>query len=272
MARMNTKMTPRRQFLVGSLVAVGASKAARAANPKKKGAAAPEWYELRAIQVKYGRPREIVDEYLREALVPALRRFGVGPVGVFETMLGPGVPTFHLLVPYGSPAAMTAVHARLATDPVHQKTVAGLAYQGATAAQPAYVRMESSLLLALEHMPKIVAPEPKGRIFELRTYESPTEATSAKKADMFIRMGETEIFRRSGLTPVFFGRTVIGPRLPNFVYMLTYPDLAGRDKAWNTFRDDPGWLKLKETPGYSDGEILSNVTSILLRPTAYSQI
>ena len=89
---------------------------------------------------------------------------------------------------------------------------------------------------------------------------------------MFVRLGEVEIFRRVGLRPVFFGRTIVGARMPNLTYMLVHDDLAARDKSWNAFRTDPEWKKLAATPGYSDGEILTNITTWLLRPAAYSQI
>ena len=85
-------------------------------------------------------------------------------------------------------------------------------------------------------------------------------------------MGEIEIFRRAGLTPVFFSRTLAGPRMPSLVYMLVHENMAARDKSWDAFRNDPDWKKLSATPGYTDPEIVSNITTILLRPAAYSQI
>jgi hypothetical protein len=54
--------------------------------------------------------------------------------------------------------------------------------------------------------------------------------------------------------------------------MLTFADEAAREKAWSTFRVDPAWNRLRETPGYSNPEILSNLTSLTLRPTDYSQV
>jgi hypothetical protein len=89
---------------------------------------------------------------------------------------------------------------------------------------------------------------------------------------MFTKLGELEIFRRCGLTPVFFARTLIGPRMPNFVYMLVHHNLAAREKAWDTFRADAEWKTLAATPGYADTDILSNVTTEFLRPAPYSQI
>jgi hypothetical protein len=129
------------------------------------------------------------------------------------------------------------------------------------------------LLSAFDRFPKLEPPPTdKPRIFELRTYESPTDAGHLKKMEMFTKLGELELFRRAGLTPVFFARTVVGPRQPNFMYMLTFPDLAARDKAWAAFRADPEWQKLKATPGYGDSEIMSNITDFVLRPAPYSQL
>ena len=89
---------------------------------------------------------------------------------------------------------------------------------------------------------------------------------------MFTEMGEMEIFRKTGLTPVFFARTLIGQRQPNLVYMLVHENLAAREKNWDNFRTSPEWKKVAATPGFSDAEIITNITTKFLRPTAYSQI
>jgi hypothetical protein len=85
-------------------------------------------------------------------------------------------------------------------------------------------------------------------------------------------VGELAIFRRAGLQPVFFGETLIGPKLPNLTYVLVYEDMAAHDKHWGAFGADPEWKKLSSTPGYTDPEIVSNISNLYLRPTPYSQI
>ena len=68
-------------------------------------------------------------------------------------------------------------------------------------------------------MPNVQVPAAtaaKGpRLFELRTYESHNERAHRMKVKMFAEMGEIEIFRKAGLTPVFFARTPVGPRMPS---------------------------------------------------------
>jgi hypothetical protein len=71
---------------------------------------------------------------------------------------------------------------------------------------------------------------------------------------------------------VFFSRTFAGPKMPSLTYMLVHENMAARDKSWGAFSSDPDWRKLAATPGYTDPEIVSNITVAYLRPAQYSQI
>ena len=115
------------------------------------------------------------------------------------------------------------------------------------------------------------AKENKPRLFELRTYESHSKKANKKKIEMF-NNGEIAIFRRTGLQPVFFGETLIGPKMPNLAYLLVFENMAEREKNWGAFASDSEWKKLSNTPGYTDAEIVTNISNVFLRPTAYSQI
>jgi hypothetical protein len=99
-------------------------------------------------------------------------------------------------------------------------------YIDALATDVPYVRQEASLLAAFPKMPRLDVPSAtaaKGpRLFELRTYENPTEKALRAKMRMFSEMGEIDIFKRVGLTPVFFSRTLIGVDMPSIVYMLVH--------------------------------------------------
>ncbi len=233
----------------------------------------PEYYELRTLTLRIGYQPKLVHDYLAEALLPAFNRIGIRSVGAFELTFGPQIPTVYLLIPHNSLASFGAVSERLAADEIYRNSPAAQAFCNAPGPAPAFVRQDSALLMAFDSLPRLVVPKKDPRIFELRTYENPSEAGHLKKMEMFTpKIGELEIFRRVGLTPVFFGKTLVGPRQPSFTYMLTYPDLAARQKAWATFLADPEWLKLKTTPGFTDADIMSNISDLILRPTAYSQI
>jgi len=266
----------RREFIKSSLVAGAAaavpSLRAGAADDKPV-SVAREFYELRLYHLRRGPMTKRFDDYCRDAAIPASNRMGVGPIGAFSVMLGPDSPAMYVLIPHKSAESFATFTERLRSDADYQK--AGAEFINAPPADPPYVRVESSLLVAFEGCPKVEVPAAtaakKARIFELRTYESHSKKASNKKIEMF-NQAEIGIFRRVGLTPVFFGETLIGTRLPNLTYMLTFEDMADRDKKWGAFGADEEWQKLRTKPGYTDPEIVSNISNVLLRPASYSQI
>ena len=138
---------------------------------------------------------------------------------------------------------------------------------------PGFVRSENTLLRAFTGHPQLRIPPAtrEGHIFELRMYESNNEQTLRRKIEMF-NGGETQIFQRMGMQPVFFGETLVGSRMPNLTYMLSYKDLAARESVWKAFEADPEWQKLRARPGLSNEEIVSDISSAILGPTPYSDI
>ena len=264
----------RREFIKSSLAATAVAATAtgslvRAAEEKAGGSR--ELFELRLYHLRQGPMLKRFDEFYREVGVPAWNRAGVKPVGVFDLMVGPDAPTKYVLLPFKSWDAMAAAREQFDNDPEMLKSE----FANVPPTDPAYIRKESALMLAFTGMPKLEVPpqvaEKKPRVFELRTYEAHSRKANKKKVEMF-NTGEIEIFRRTGLKPVFFGETLIGTKLPNLTYMLVFDDMPAHDKNWATFAADPEWKKLSTTPGYTNPEILTNITNVFLRPTAYSQI
>ena len=229
-----------------------------------------EIYELRKYTLRRGTMPSRMDNYLKSAFMPAARRLGLGPVGVFSLSMGPDSPTYYVLLVHPSSDSVITFNAKLAGDAQHLAD--GAEFLNAVATDPAYARIESSLLMPFTGMPKLELPDvTKPRIFELRIYESHNEKANRKKIEMF-NMGEIAIFRRNGLKPVFFGQTILGPKMPNLTYMLTFEDTAARDKNWGQFVSDPEWKKLSTTPGFADADILTNISNLILKPTVYSEI
>lgn len=234
----------------------------------------PEFYVWRQYVLRNGTEMRRLAEFVQNAAIPALNRLGHRPIGVFEVVAGVPTPTLFVLTPVASLDRLATLDSALEADEQFMK--AGASYIDAPATDMPYVRQEVSLLAAFPKTPRLEIPAAtaaKGpRLFELRTYENPTEKAQRAKMRMFSEMGEIEIFKRVGLAPVFFSRTLIGPRMPSIVYMLVHENMAGREKSWGNFSSDPEWQKLRATPGYSDADIVSNITTVFLRPSAYSQI
>jgi hypothetical protein len=265
----------RRDFLTSALGAtlMAASNGTGAAAQGTGAARTPEFYVWRQYILRTGTQPRRLAEFLQGA-IPALNRLGHTPIGVFEVTAGLPTPTVFVLTPSSSLDSLLSIESGLERDEAFMK--AASPYLDAPATDPVYVRQELSLLAAFPNVPRIEVPAAtaaKGpRLFELRTYESHNERAHRAKVRMFTELGEVEIFRKVGLTPVFFGRTLVGPRQPSFTYMLVHENMAAREKSWDAFRTSPDWKKLASTPGYADAEIVSNITTVFLRPAAYSQI
>ena len=230
-----------------------------------------QFIELRRYHLLPGTKQRAFTSFVGDALIPAMNRAGVGRVGAFTILYGENAPSLLLVLPHSTLDSIVSLRDRLASDAAYAR--AGAATLDAPLSDPAFVRVESSLLRAFEAMPA-VEPSPAAagatsRIYELRTYESHSNRAALNKLGMF-NAGEVPIFRRAGLTPVFFGETLIGTGMPSLTYMLTFPDMPARDAAWSVFGKDPEWKKLSADPQYRDN--VSAISDIILQPTAYSQI
>jgi NIPSNAP len=261
----------RRTFVKSSVAAClgGSFALEKAAAAPNAAAGAREYYELRTYKLKPGK-QEFLDAYLSAAFIPALGRFGIGPVGVFTESVNGQIAVYYVLIVYKSAEDAATLAGRLAADPQHQKDAAD--YLAVSPADAVYDRVESSLLGAIAGIPKLEKPDAsKPRELNLRIYESHNERAAAKKIELF-NEHELGIFRKVGLTPVFFGQTLIGSKMPNLTYMLVFPDNAEHDAAWKRFGGDQDWKKFSGMPEYSDKEIVSRITNKILAPAPYSQI
>ncbi|WP_184544320.1 NIPSNAP family protein [Mucilaginibacter sp. FT3.2] len=229
-----------------------------------------DFYELRVYTLKNQEQQKLVEDYLQNAAIPTLNRHGIKHVGVFTELKPQGQTKIFVLIVYSYIGLLDNVERLLEHDDEYKSKAAP--YLNAPATAPAYERIESSFLKAFKNMPHLAIPPKKERIFELRQYQSASEAAGKKKIEMFNDQGEIAIFKRLGFNPVFWGETVIGPLRPNLTYMITFDDLAAKDAHWKAFVSDPQWKKISSVPEYADALLVSKITSTMLVPAAFSQI
>ncbi len=258
----------RRDFLATSLLGSAAALA-----PALQAQGAPgrprEYYQLRKYKLVSGPQTALIEGYFADALIPALRRLDMGPIGAFRLDIGPETPTYYLLIPGSSVEALVNVDFALAKDETFLK--AAQPFWSAPATAPPFERIESTLLAAFEGWPKVTPPTKGKRIFQMRTYESPSHRDHLLKVEMFHK-AEFEIFHQVGFRPVFFGDALIGPRLPNLTYMLSFADMNELNMLWDGFKTNPEWKKLSTSSRYGFEAILNNVSNLILSPLSMSQI
>jgi hypothetical protein len=230
-----------------------------------------EYYDLRVYTIQTEQQLKLIDDYWARAAIPALKRLGCGPIGVFTELDTPEITKVYVLIPYPNLEAFAQAPARLAADSAYQK--AGASYLNAPKSDPAYVRFESSLLVAFDGMKHLEVPQsPKSGkpwVFELRTYESHSEAKGMNKVKMF-NSGEIPLMHEVNLGPVFFGQALSGSQLPKLVYMVSGENKDEHQKHWKGFFAAPVWKQLSADQGYSGN--VSKVVSTFLKRLPSSQI
>lgn len=228
-----------------------------------------EYYELKIYHVR-GPQMALMEAYLQNAYLPAAHRAGIKNVGVFKAMDDDSL--LYVLTPFQSLSQLTGISQKLEKDKDYY--AAGVAYIDSPFKEPAYQRFETVIMEAFDKMPVhakpgLTAPMSE-RVYELRSYESPSEKRYLNKVKMFNEGGEVAIFKKLGFNPVFFAKVIAGSKMPNLMYMTTFADRASRDAHWKSFSADADWSKLKVMPEYQNNMTKAEIT--FLRPVAYSDL
>ena len=230
------------------------------------------YYEIKIYRIDQASQAVTIDNYLKDAFIPAVHRAGISKVGVFkpveaDTAYG---KLIYVFIPYNTLDQYVKLVAALENDQVYNQ--AGKDFIDAPYNNPPFARYESILLKAFKNMPAFSLPSyttPRGeRIYELRSYESATEAKAAKKIEMFNEGGEIGIFEKVGSNAVFYAQVLFGSRKPRLMYMTTYADMKSHDEHWTAFRNSTEWKTLSGKDEYKNAT--SKTNPYLLHPTEYS--
>jgi hypothetical protein len=141
--------------------------------------------------------------------------------------------------------------------------------------EPPYEALNEIVLEAAPYCPTFppaaTDPAKPPRIYELRTYHSPTERQLQALHERFAGP-EIKIFHRCGIHPVLYSSTYIGPNQPNLTYLTPFDDLAAREKAWAAFGADPEWVKVRTESIARSGQVSSVIQISLFKAAAYSPV
>ena len=231
-----------------------------------------EFYQIKTYIFKTEQQQQATDLYLKEAYLPGLKKLGIKNIGVFK--LKPSakdtIKKTIVLIPFSSMKEFLKLDEKLANDKTY--LVAGASYLNASYKQPPYLRMESIILQAFSDHPFLIKPtlntDRNNRVYELRSYESATEAIYNNKVDMFNAGGEIKLFNRLAFNAVFYGKVIAGSHMPNLVYMTSFENREERDAHWKAFSADAEWKKLSAMPEYQNN--VSKNETTLMKAAEYS--
>ncbi|MDF0495511.1 MULTISPECIES: NIPSNAP family protein [Bradyrhizobium] len=80
-----------------------------------------------------------------------------------------------------------------------------------------------------------------------------------------------KIWEKHGIKQAGFFTTLIGESNQELTYFLAWDSLAEREKKWGAFMTDPDWMKAR-AESEADGQIVANIVSQILTPTAFSAV
>lgn len=105
------------------------------------------------------------------------------------------------------------------------------------------------------------------RVYELRTYTT----HPGKLGDLHDRFKNhtVQLFAKHGMVNV--GYWVPVDQDNTLIYILSHNSREAAEKSWDGFRNDPDWQEAYEA-SREDGPIVSNVESVFMKATPYSQI
>ena len=239
----------------------------------KAGAATQDYYQLKIYHLKTQEQESRLDSYLEKAYIPAMHRLGVATVGVFKPVKpDTSGMLVYVFIPFKSFADLESNDSKLALD--NEYTADGKDYLSADYKEPPYARLETIILKAFPKMPQPAIPQLTAgkaeRVYELRSYESPTENYNLNKVKMFNDGDEIGLFKRLGFNAVFYSEVIAGSHMPNLMYMITFNNMAEHDKLWKNFGDDAYWKTLSSMPEYQNN--VSHIDSTFLHPATYSDL
>lgn len=235
-------------------------------------AASRDYYQIQVFRLTGKAQEEKVDNFLKNAYLPALHRAGIQKIGVFkpiesDTTSGKRV---YIWIPFTSPDHFMKIQDVLANDQVYQTK--GIDFLGAPFDQRPFIRKESILLKAFPDAANYFIPNhktaPSERIYELRSYEGPTENLFRQKVKMFNEAGEIKLFKSLDFNAVFYAEVISGSTMPNLMYLTTFADMPTHENRWAAFRAHPEWKAMSALPEYQN--TVSKSVKLLLHPTDYS--
>ncbi len=107
----------------------------------------------------------------------------------------------------------------------------------------------------------------KSKVFEMRIYY-----TNEGKMDALLnrfRNHTTKLFKKHGMKNVGYWVAKDNPN--KLIYILSYANMAAREKSWKSFKEDPVWIKVA-ADSELEGKILKKIESEFMYGLDFSNL
>jgi len=223
-------------------------------------------YEFRTYELEVFKSADILHNYFKDALIPALNRQGIENIGAFEETSEQLPAKIYLLIAYDDIVAFNTSKDLLDKDARYMEDAKP--YFTALESTP-FHKITTNLIRSTMGFPKLVKPVDESNLFELRIYGSQNEDALRRKVKMF-NDSEFGIFTDVGLPVVFFGYNIAGNEMPCLTYLLAFKDKDAHTESWSKFVAHPEWARITKLEEYANA--MNDITRVFLKRLPYSQL
>ncbi|GAB2786594.1 hypothetical protein GCM10027275_33880 [Rhabdobacter roseus] len=218
-------------------------------------------YELRTYYCETGRLDALLARF-RNHTTQLFEKHGMTNVGYWVPIDNPDNKLVYVLS-YPNKEAREAAWKAFGSDPVWKKAQADSEKDGKIVAKVERVFMQAADF----SVPIQSSVEPKGRVFEMRTYTTYPN----KLPDLLARFRNhtVKLFSKQGMAHI--GYWVPEEPANTLVYILAHPSEEAGKKAFDAFRADPDWIKARDE-SERNGKLAEKVESVYMKATDFSAI
>jgi hypothetical protein len=216
---------------------------------------AREYYLIQIYHCTSNQQIKDVDTYLQNTYLPYLHKSGIKKVGVFAPIVNDTAADkkLYVWIPMQTIDVLDKLDQGIEKlDPFAKNEIVDL--ENADSSLP-YTRIERIVTKSFKYQPQYEKnsslTKSPDRIYEYRSYESPTENAHLRKVHMFNEGGEITLFKRLNFNAIFYSKAIVGDRLPNLIYITSFNNMADRDDHWKAFSASPEWQSISNMPKYA---------------------
>lgn len=195
-----------------------------------------------------------VDAYLKNTYLPYLHKMGIEKIGVFAPIDNDTASDKRIYVWLPMPNLNTLDLLDQDVEKLNPMTKNALVDLENQDGSLPYTRVERIITKSFIDQPKYEKTssliKSTGRIYEYRSYESPTENMHLRKVHMFNQGGEVVLFKRLNFNAIFYSKAIAGARMPNLIYMTSFNNMEDRNEHWKAFGASPEWQSISNMPKY----------------------
>jgi len=231
-----------------------------------------EFYLIQIYHCSSNQQIQGIDTYLQNTYLPYLHQSGIEKVGVFAPITNDTAADkkLYVWIPMHSLNVLDKLDQGIEKlDPFEKNEIVDL--ENADSSLP-YTRIERIVSKSFIDQPKFEKntslTKSVDRIYEYRSYESPTENAHLRKVHMFNEGGEVTLFKRLNFNAIFYAKAIVGDRMPNLIYITSFNNMADRDAHWKAFSASPEWQSISNMPKYAKS--VSRNETVLMTARMYA--